>query len=273
VKKKKLLIVNCLLLIGGCVVLSGCVPKNTSSPPPTGNQEVSTPTKPPSQTISEAPFVQLIPSADGHWVDLEVKNIKSGTKSVDYELIYFAGEEGNKIERGVAGTVDLKGENNLVRKILFGSESCTTGKCKYKFDENISEGMLTLKLKGDFGIEKYESSFRLQKGLEGKEGINAGDGIFNFVSDNLSKNAYYLTISTFGLPAKIEGNASVSPYGIFPSVAAKGTVSFKTANQSNKILFWDNGKWQELTSSFADGWLSASVSKTGIFLLVTPGVN
>jgi len=268
VKKKKLLIINFLMLITGCFILSGCAPKKTNLPPSTGNQEISSPTKPPNQTVSKAPFVQLIPSADGHWVNLEVKNIKSGTKSVDYELIYFAGEQGNKIERGVAGTVELKGETSLTRKILFGSESCTTGKCKYKFDENISEGMLTLKLKGDSGTEKYESAFRLQKGPEGKEGLNAGDGVFNFVSDGLPKNTYFLTMSTFGLPAETTGEVGLSPYGIFPLILAKGTVSFKTAEQSARILFWDNGKWQELTGSFSDGWLSTPVSKTGIFVLV-----
>lgn len=246
--------------------LTGCIPKKATAPP--AEKTTPAPTKPLEESISERPFVSLVPTSDGHWVNLEAKNIKSGTKSVDYELIYFAGEAGNKIERGVAGSIELKGEVNFARKILFGSESCTSGKCKYKFDENVSEGILSLKLRSDLGTEKYESAFRLQKGNEGKEGLTTGDGNFKFVSSSLPSNLYFLTISTFGLPAEVTGKVISIPYGIFPSVAAKGTVSFKTDEQSAKILFWDSTKWQELEANFSDGWLSAPISKTGIFVLV-----
>jgi len=266
VKKNKLLIANYLLLIVGCFIFTGCIPKKTTVPP--AEKATPTPAKPLEESILERPFVSLVPTSDGHWVNLEVKNIKSGTKSVDYELIYFAGETRNKIERGVAGSIELKGDSSFQRKILFGSESCTTGKCKYKFDENVSEGMLTLKLRSDSGSQKFESAFRLQKGIEGKEGLSTGDGNFKFVSSNLHPNSYFLSISTFGLPAETAGKATLPPYGIFPSIATKGTVSFKTTDQSAKILLWDNGKWQELTGLFSEGWISASVSKTGIFVLV-----
>lgn len=218
-------------------------------------------------TILERPFVTVVPTADGHWVDLTVTNIKPATKSVDYELIYFAGDIGNKIERGVAGSVELKGEKTISRKILFGSESCTV-KCKYKFDENISEGSLTIKLKGDFGTEKYESAFRLQKGNEALEGLSTGDGNFKFVSTSLPKNSLFLTISTMGVPGPLPGKIAALPYAIFPSVSGKGEVSFKTSEEAVKILLWDGTKWQELQGTLSSGWLTAQTSKAGIFALV-----
>lgn len=256
-----------LTLLAG-LFLGGCTTKKTGTGNLPGNQPTALPTKTLEESISERPFVSLSPTADGHWVELEVKAIKEGTKSIDYELIYFAGESGNKIERGVAGSFELKNEKSFSRKILFGSESCTTGKCKYKFDENVSEGILSLKLRSDAGLEKFESAFRLQKGSEGKGGLTTGDGNFKFVSENIPKNNFFLTISTIGVPEQLPGKIAALPYGIFPSVSGKGEVSFKTSEETAKILFWDGTKWQELQGTLSDGWLTTSVQKTGIFVLV-----
>lgn len=261
---KKLLIVNCLLLI--VFSLSGCsLKKSSGGQTANPGQPTAEPTKPLETTILERPFVSLEPTTDGHWVNLKIENIKPGTKSVDYELIYFAGDLGNQVERGVAGSVELKSETKIERKILFGSESCTV-KCKYKFDENVSEGVLTLKLRNGNGTEKFESAFRLQKGSEAAEGLSIGDGNFKLVSKNLAKNGYFLTISTLGVPKEFSGKIAALPYGIFPSSAVKAEVAFKTS-ETARILFWDGTKWQEIESSLVDGWLTASVSKTGIFIL------
>jgi len=253
-------------LIFSCFLLTGCLPKkNEEGQLP--QQATPVPTKPLEQSIGERPYVNLVPTADGHWINLEVTGIQQGTKSIDYELVYFAGDLVNKVERGVAGSVDLKGEKSISRKILFGSESCTV-KCKYRYDENVSEGSLTLKVHKENSTDKYESAYRLQKGSEGKEGLTTGDGNFKFVANNLSSNAYFLTISTLGVPSLLPGVIAANPYGIFPAVNSKGMVSFKTTEQTAKIYFWNNNKWEELDSSFADGWVTAPVAKTGVFALV-----
>lgn len=248
--------------------LTGCTPKTADKNQSLAPRELSPePTKSLEATIMERPFVTLEPTTDGHWVNLEVSNLKSDLKSVDYELIYFAGDIGNKIERGVAGSVELKGDRSFSRKILFGSESCTV-KCKYKFDENVSEGVLTLKLRGDGGVEKFESSFRLQKGTEAKEGLTTGDGNFKIQADNLLATSYFLTISPIGIPGELTGTIAAIPYAVFPSVTMKGTVSFKTSLTNAKVLFWQGTKWQNLETAFVDGWLTASATKTGTYVLV-----
>lgn len=250
-------------------ILTGCLPKKSGGDQvlPTGVQLSPTPVKTIETTILERLFLSLPPSSDGHRVKLDLKNIRSDAKTVDYELVYFAGDIGNKIERGVTGTVDLKGATSLLRDILFGSESCTAG-CKYRYDENVSEGTLTLGVVSSAGKEKYTSAFRLQKGIEGKEGLSAGDGNFILTSSTLAKNSYFLTISTFGLPGATEDSVLLAPYGVFPSVVAVGTVSFKSAEETAKILFWNGQKWDELKSTFADGQISAPIQKTGTFVLV-----
>ena len=255
-------------LIYSCLFLSGCVSKETSGDKSPGTASLTPlPTKPLELTINERPLVILTPTSDGHWINLEVTGLKPAVKSIEYELVYFATEAGNQIERGTTGAVDLNGQSSLTRKILFGTESCTNG-CKYRFEENVSEGVLTLKLKSDSGTEKYETAFRLQKGSEGKEGLTTGDGSFKFIAANLPAKSYFVTISTIGVPGKFSGTIATLPYGDFPSVSAKGEAAFKTTNPEAKILFWNNQKWEELKSSYANGWLTASVAKTGIFVLV-----
>lgn len=252
--------------------LAGCLPKKSSDSvdvgSPVGYEEPSPLPSEPSSSFNERPFVSLLPSLDGHWVTLELRNFPTGATSVEYELVYFAGDLGNKIERGVTGTVEIKGDALISRKILFGSESCTTGQCKYRYDENVSEGTLTLKFKSGTGIERYEAAFRIQKGEEAKESFSAGDGEFQFISSILPKNTYFLTISTFGLPSETEEKIEANPYGIFPSSSTMGTVSFKTSNSTARILFWTGQKWEELASSYLDGWVTATAQKTGVFILV-----
>jgi len=268
---RKLLIVFSLLF--STLLLTGCLPKK--SPP--GESLLPEPTspspKPISETINERPYVVLLPSDDGHWVTLQIEKIKRGTTGLEYELTYFADFEGNRIERGVSTggkPVELNGASEYSKKILFGSASCTTGICKYRYDENVNEGMLVLKLISAAGIEKFETVFRIQKGKEAKEGLTTGDGVFSFTAGNLSANKLYLTASSIGVPANLlEGMVAKSlPYVIFPFPQAKGEVSFKTVEKEAKIMLLDNQKWQELETASSEGILSAQTPKSGIFILV-----
>jgi len=264
---RKLSAVCCLLLT--VYLLTGCLPKKTSPVGPAG-KATPIPTKPLEESILERPFVSLTPTSDGHWVNLEIKNIKPGIKSIDYELTYFAGDIGNKIERGVAGSLELKGETSLSRKILFGSESCTV-KCKYKFDENVSEGVLTLKLRGDSDTQKYESAFRLQKGNEAEEGLTNGDGDFKFTSSGLSKISFFLTISTFGVPTSLPPAVvpKIAPYAVFSASGGvkTGTVSFKTTLSNPSIYAFDGNSWSKLDTDISDGQATASSASQNIFIL------
>lgn len=258
-------------LILGSILLAGCGPKKpqTETPPA---EPTSVPTKPIETSVKEGPFVSLIPTADGHWVELQTKGIKKSTTSLEYELTYFADVEGSKIERGVTSgstPVELNGATEFSKKILFGSASCTTGTCKYKYDEKVNEGMLTIKLTTSQGVDKYSSAFRIQKGKEAKVGLTTGDGVFSFVSQSLAVNSLFLTVSSMGVPSPLPENmtAKSSPYGIFPSTTTKGTVSFKTSLVEGKILLWDGQKWQVLETTVSNGIASAPTSKAGIFVL------
>lgn len=270
---KKILIVAVLLF--SSVLLSGCGLKKSADKEggSSGANPTPTPTKPIEQTIKERPFVSILPSADSHWLTLEIKNIVQGTSSLEYDLIYFAEVEGNRVERGVSTTgspTDLSSQTEFSKKILLGSASCTTGTCKYKYDEGVNEGSFSLTLNKSGGKEKYESAFRIQKGNEGKEGLTTGDSVFSFVSTGLSAGSVYLTISSIGVPSSLPAGVvpKTVPYGIFSSGAVKGgTVTFKTTLTSGSIYAFDGKSWSKLTTEVSSGTAKATSSGQNVFIL------
>lgn len=264
-----------LIIVSG-ILLSGCGPK-TSQNMPTGVPEAKPtlfPTKPIEQSITTRPFVSLVTTTDGHWITLSIKNLTSGTTGIDYELLYMADVEGSKIERGISTSgkpVELKGATEFSKKELLGSASCTTGTCKYKYDEGVNEGTLTLKIIGPNGTDMYTSVFRIQKGSEAKETFTTGDGVFSYVSSSLPASSLYLTISSVGVPAQLSSGITPKtiPYAIFPSSSTvkAGTVSFKTSLTTGSIYAHNGKTWDKLSTDFSGTQASAKSSGQSIFIL------
>lgn len=264
---KKIFSVAVVLFCG--LFLAGCGKSVTpSTTTPTSIPPTPVPPKPIEETIKERPFVSLTPTSDGHRVMLKIENVPAGVDSVEYEVVYLADVEGSKIERGVRGAIKLS-DFGKSKEILFGSASCTTGTCKYKYDENVTEGTLSVTLIKKDGKSKYDSVFRIQRGKEGKEGLTTGDGIFKFLSVSLPANTLYLTVSSIGIPSALPSGLTAKslPYGIFSAPAIKGTVSFKSTENEARIYLWSGQKWQELVTASDEGILSAETAKVGIFIL------
>lgn len=271
---RKILITFIIISCG--ILLSGCGQKTSQNAPANVPEARPTPfpTKPIEQSILTRPFVSLVTTTDGHWITLSVKNLPSGTTGIDYELLYMADVEGSKIERGISTggkPVDLKGAAEFSKKELLGSASCTTGTCKYKYDEGVNEGTLTLKVVGASGTDTYTSVFRIQKGSEAKEAFTAGDGVFSFVSSLLPANSLYLTISSVGVPTQLVSGITPKtiPYGIFPAAGTvkAGTVSFKTSLTAGSIYAYNGKTWDKLATEFSSGKANAKSSGQNIFIL------
>lgn len=268
---KKYLLLSLVLV--SSLFLTGCAKKTTKETvvqPTIAPTEV--PEKPVEETIGIRPYVALTVSSDGHWLTLEVKNIVKGTTGLEYELTYFADAEGSRIERGVSTggkPVDLAGQTEFSKKLLLGSASCTTGTCKYKYDNNVTEGMLTIKLVGSSETAKYSSAFRLQKGSEAKVGFSTGDGVFLMTSSSLTANSLYLTISSIGVPVTLPAGVLVKslPYLIYPNITAKGTVSFKTTLSDVSVYGLSGKAWQKLVTTVVNGKATADFSNMSLFVL------
>lgn len=253
---RKLLPIIVILLILGGVGFFFFKGKETVSPFP-GSSTTSTTQVP----LEERPFITLTPRADGHEIKLEIQNIKNA-QTVEYELSYMAGE----FSRGTIGEAKLEGVNSLSRNLLLGSESCSgTGDkrvCRYKYDEGVSEGTLTLRLRKGSSAQKYEVAFHLQRGAEAKKGLTSGDGNFEFMG-SLPTNAFFLTHLTVGLPKVPDGKVIGGPYGIFTagSSSTKGTIKLRLdqATQSVKVLGWDGSSWKSYTKGLATDGQTVSV--------------
>lgn len=249
-------------------LLSGCGPKKPAVNTPVA-EPTPMPTKPIEQSIKERPYVSLLPTQDRHWVTLEIKNIPKATKGINYDLIYLADFEGSKIERGISTggvPVELNGSSDYSKKVLFGSASCTTGTCKYKYDENVTEGSLSFNF--DKG-EKYETPYRIQKGKEAlTEGFTTGDRVFSLKA-TLPANSIYITTSSIGLPVPLPSGVTAKsiPYAVFPSITTKVSVSFKSSLEGVSIYAYNGKTWQKLATTTAGGELKADTTGSSLFIL------
>jgi len=166
-------------------------------------------------TADEKPIISLTPRTDGHELKLKITNIPFKFSTAEYELIYTAEDEGLEIEKGVSGTVKLT-SSDIEKDLLLGTSSCTNG-CKYKYDEGIIGGVLTLTLTTD---EKqyftFETPFTLKNGTE----INK-DKKISLSQENLTINGTVTSKSDFFILIKNINNS----YSVFSNGNGKGKIT------------------------------------------------
>lgn len=256
--KKKLtiilvLIAILLLAVGAFLVIWG---KNKSKIADKEIQEPKTLETP----LVERPFVALIPRADGKEFTMEISRIKN-TKTIEYEVVYLS----QGLSRGVIGSIETNGENEVSRKMLLGS--CSKDVCKY--DEGVEEGTLTLRFRGTDGVQKFTTDFHLQ---QGKQDLTSMDNKFK-LSGKFSSTTYYLTMSTIGLPEEVTAKIVGGPYGIFTagSSTVKNVSLILSLNEQSTTakLFLFNGKSSvEQTGTKIDNEnLTGTVNSLGTFFV------
>lgn len=213
--------------------------------------------------LEERPYVTMMPRADGKEFTLEISRIKNA-KTIEYELVYLS----QGLSRGVIGSITLKeGEEAVSRKLLLGT--CSRNVCKY--DEGVEEGTLTLRFRGAEGTRKFISEFHLQ---QGDKELTSTDG--NFSLEGSFSTAFYLTISTIGLPKEIEGKVIGGPYGVFTAGSKSvrnGEVTLKLdeENDSAQLFSWTGKAWQEIKDTEIEGkTVSASVTSLATFVVTAP---
>lgn len=109
--------------------------------------------------VDQRPYAALIPSMDGHWLKMKIEDIKvSGASSMDYELLYKVSDGRTQ---GIPGTIQLNGQTSIERNLLLGSESSG----KFRYDEGVQTGTLTLKFRNDKGklLGKLSTEWKLSK--------------------------------------------------------------------------------------------------------------
>ena len=133
--------------------------------------------------VGERPSASLSPSMDGHWLKMKVEDIKvKGAASMDYELLYKISDGRTQ---GVPGTVQLEGQSSIERNLLLGSESSG----KYRYDEGVESGSLTLRFRNSSGklLGKLSTDWTLKlvgKNWEVTMNTFAKDGESTFTSSS-----------------------------------------------------------------------------------------
>lgn len=196
-------------------------------------------------SLSDRPITSLTPSDDGHWLTLLVEKITIDAASLDYELLYKLPDGRTQ---GVPGSITLKGEDEIERELLLGSESSG----KFRYDEGVEKGTLTLRFRNEKGklIAKFSTEFALLSGISELASV---DNDFT-VSLNRRSSEYFVVMETFGVPKVPTSDVASGPYGVFSSVATiMGTVEIS----SGALYKWSGSDWSSV---------SGETSGIGIFI-------
>lgn len=192
-------------------------------------------------SLEKRPVASLTPSEDGHYIFMRIiKLMVEGAETLDYELLYKVQDGGTQ---GVPGTIKLKGQSEIERELLLGSESSG----KYRYDEGVEQGTLTLRFRNERGklMAKFSTDFHLQSQTSD---LSTVDGTFEATRVNKIKGGYYISMETFGYPGKFGGNIVGGPYGVFSSSDSSEPLKINAAN----VHHFSNDKWEKLSDSTSD---------------------
>lgn len=230
-----------ILLLGGVLVLGAVfffIAKSTKeTAAPEEESEMA-----PEVALSDRPIAKLTPSADGHWLTMNIEKIKIAAKSLDYELLYSLPDGRTQ---GVPGSINLAGSELIERKLLLGSESSG----KFRYDEGVTQGTLTLKFRNDKGklVAKFATVWHLQGSATD---ITSVDGKLKLTLKKVPIKTFFITMETFGLPEGAPEGITTGPWGIFSSATTKlsGTLDLGTP----KSYRYSGTKWVEVTPANFD---------------------
>lgn len=199
-------------------------------------------------SLNERPVVSLTPSADGHWLKLSVSKILSSAFSMDYELLYQLPDGRTQ---GVPGSIKLTGQEKIERDLLLGSESSG----KFRYDEGVEEGTLTIRFRNEAGklITKLSTEFAL---LSKTKELKSTDEAFVYTLSSLNSKDYFVVMETFGIDKEASFDIVAGPFGVFTS--AKTAVSGSVTMEASDVYFYTGSSWTKLDSGKS--------TSTGIFI-------
>lgn len=249
--KQQLIIVGTITVvtlaaIGGGVLYTQRNKNTTTEAPQTAQKrKVSAPLN--QIPVSERPYVQILPEADGRNIVLQVENVAKPAQSVDYELEYQAGS----LLQGAFGMIDLA-KVPTTTKILLGSCSAG-GACTYHTD--VKGGSLVLKFAG---AESYalKQDWRYFDNWGNKEtAFGSKDAKFQLVSKDLAKQRYVIIYNTPGLPVGLTGTAVSDPYSLTSSspLAGKAEVTMRANEEGTLTIYGYDGKAWKAFDTKTDG--------------------
>ena len=189
-------------------------------------------------SLNERPVASLTPSADGHWLKLSVTKILSSAASMDYELLYQLPDGRTQ---GVPGSIKLSGQDKIERDLLMGSESSG----KFRYDEGVKAGTLTVRFRNDAGklITKLSTEFGLFSKTKELKSI---DEKFNYKLAAINSKDFFVVMETFGITKEAPADVTAGPFGVFTS--SKTAVSGIVTLEGTNIYSYSGSSWTKLDS-------------------------
>jgi hypothetical protein len=173
--------------------------------------------------VSERPFMQLIPTADGHHDIINILELKKPADSLNYEMEYQTGS----MLQGFQGLLQLTNLPTSDKKLL-GSQSAGGA---ITYHEDIKGGSLLAEF---MGAENYavKSNWRYFTNSEKQTEFKSQDTKFTISNDSLNNYSYLIIFNTPGYPGAIEGELISD---IYPVTAEK---SLKTLSSAFAVTFY-----------------------------------
>jgi hypothetical protein len=216
--------------------------------------------------LAKRPYVELIPHANPgrcNGVDMKISKLRNGEEKVEYELEYTT----EKLIQGVFGRRDFTVTEEHA-PLEFGT--CSKGKCKC--DDDINGGSLKLifsgrqdyTLKGDFSVQNVAEEEGMLSSKDMRLKITVGD--------SLPKTANVLITSTFGLPADLDDEVILGPYGIFvegvDELDSPMTIILQSKDVvTSKVQLWNGNAWQILEAQIDGDKAEFEIEKLGVIVL------
>lgn len=213
--------------------------------------------------VSDRPYVQIIPQADGRNLMVEINSVPKPADSAEYELEYQAGT----LLQGAFGLIDLESLPSST-KVLLGSCSAG-GACTYHTD--IKGGSLVLKFNG---AENYalKQDWRYFDNWGNKETeFGSKDAKFQMTSKDLAKQRFIVVYNSPGYPTGLTGTVVSDPYSLTGSAAftGKAEVTMRATEEGTlKIMGYNGTSWKSFETTVDGKSATATVDLMELYVVV-----
>ena len=257
------------LIIGaGVLVLATSIFVLTRNNKTKNNEEAAVTKKKISRPVnliptSERPFMQLEPSSDGHYITLNILELKKEASDLEYEMEYQTGS----MLQGFQGMISLD-ELPTSEKKLFGSRSAG-GSVTYH--EDIKGGNLLATFEGGEGYA-VKSAWRYFTNSENETEFNSQDTKFSISNDDLAKYSYIVIFNSPGYPGELKNELISDVYTISAEkslkiLSSKFEVSIRTNSETAQIMGYDGEEWIEIETELTNGLAQGSAAVMEAYLL------
>ena len=223
------------LIAASSLLLSACGKKKPATP---ADQPSPTP-KMVEMSPEQKPYISLIPRHDGHELKLKISNIPDTITQIEYELIYLVADGVIEMEKGIGDTVKVQGAT-MEKDLLLGTASCTTT-CKYKYDEGVTGGTLSLIFINNQGqMSTHQTPFVLTSAaqINTDKSLSLNDLV---ITATARQGQFFILLKNYGMP-----NSSTQARQIYSVFASgngggqiKSIVPASTIKENHKTLSGD----------------------------------